>query len=382
MNSPKRFNIIIAGAGAAGLSLAFHLSKDVYFSKKKILVIDKEDKIANDRTWCFWEKNNGLFQDCVEKEWNHLKFSSYAFKNILSTTPYRYKMIQSNKFYHYCWNTINQTNNISSIKTKITAINNSLVYTEDGVFEGEYIFNSALFEISKIPHKHHLLQHFKGWYVKFASEVFDPQIATLMDFDIAQHGDCRFVYVLPTSSSQALIEYTVFSKALLEAGEYETALHDYINKHFPNQEFEIEHSEFGIIPMTNAKINAFAEEGKIFAIGTAGYATKASSGYTFSFIQRQCRIVVEGLKQNQLKQSDLMPSKKFQLYDAVLLHILAYNHVPAWKVFAQLFEELPTALVLKFLNEESGFLEDIRIMWSTDKLKFSKAAFKEITGFL
>ena len=33
------------------------------FADKKILLIDKEPKTKNDRTWCFWEKQDGFFED-------------------------------------------------------------------------------------------------------------------------------------------------------------------------------------------------------------------------------------------------------------------------------------------------------------------------------
>ena len=38
------------------------------FSDKKILLIDKEPKTKNDRTWCFWEKGNGFFENIVAKK--------------------------------------------------------------------------------------------------------------------------------------------------------------------------------------------------------------------------------------------------------------------------------------------------------------------------
>jgi lycopene beta-cyclase len=48
--------------GCAGLSFAVHLIQSGKFSDKKILLIDKAPKIQNDRTWCFWENENGFFK--------------------------------------------------------------------------------------------------------------------------------------------------------------------------------------------------------------------------------------------------------------------------------------------------------------------------------
>jgi lycopene beta-cyclase len=60
-----RYDYIIAGAGAAGLSLLTRMIACGKFSDKKILIIDKAAKTVNDRTWCFWEKEQGFFEDIV-----------------------------------------------------------------------------------------------------------------------------------------------------------------------------------------------------------------------------------------------------------------------------------------------------------------------------
>ena len=51
-----------------------------------------------------------------------------------------------------------------------------------------------------------------------------------MDFSVAQKGNTRFMYVLPTSENEALLEYTLFSKDLLLKEEYEVEIQHYIQK--------------------------------------------------------------------------------------------------------------------------------------------------------
>jgi len=382
MKATKYYDYIIAGAGAAGLSLAYHLLTHPLFSSKKILIIDKEDKKINDRTWCFWERGGGLFESCVTQEWSKLKFASPEWEAIVTAEPYRYKMIESHNFYKFCWNKIHQFPNVDIVKTQITSIESGVVRCVDSIYQGEIIFNSALFKIGQSKKSHHLLQHFKGWYVDFEAPILDPQVATLMDFDIAQGGDCRFVYVLPISKHKALVEYTVFSKSLLNDATYEEALGKYISLKFPNQFYQISHTEYGVIPMTNATIDNGNVANKVFAIGTAGYATKASTGYTFPFIQRQCRQILKGLENGNLTADILIPRAKFRFYDAVLLNVLATEKFEGWKIFTRLFKQLPAAVVLKFLNEESTFTDDLKIMMNADTLSFTRAAIEELPHFL
>jgi len=77
---PKlQYDYIIIGAGAAGLMLADTMGKDAFFAEKSILLLDKDTKETNDRTWCFWEKGAGLFENIIYKEWNHIFFAGKGF---------------------------------------------------------------------------------------------------------------------------------------------------------------------------------------------------------------------------------------------------------------------------------------------------------------
>ena len=66
-----KIDYIIAGAGASGLLLAYRLSQDAHFNTTTILIFDKEKKKDNDRTWCYWEKNNGEWDELTTKRWSH-----------------------------------------------------------------------------------------------------------------------------------------------------------------------------------------------------------------------------------------------------------------------------------------------------------------------
>ncbi len=64
------YDYIIIGAGAAGLLLADALGNDKFFASKSILVLDRDDKTRNDRTWCLWERGKGPFDTLIHKTWN------------------------------------------------------------------------------------------------------------------------------------------------------------------------------------------------------------------------------------------------------------------------------------------------------------------------
>ena len=173
----------------------------------------------------------------------------------------------------------------------------------------------------------------------------------MMDFRVSQQHGTTFAYVLPFSATSALVEYTLFTKELLQPEQYDKGLRDYISTFLGINDYKIKEEEFGVIPMTNEKFNF---EGHGWQIGVAGGQTKASSGYTFQFIQKQSSQIVDHLIKN--KPLDSLPSaaKRFRFYDNTLLHILYYEKLPGNEVFTQLFKKNKPQQVLKFLDNESS----------------------------
>ena len=156
---------------------------------------------------------------------------------------------------------------------------------EGHVYISNYLFNSILFEKPSLSKgEYYLLQHFKGWVVETEEPEFKTGQATLMDFRPSQEYGTTFVYVMPFSERKALIEYTLFSEKLLHQDEYAKGLKEYIDVTLGLKNWKIIEEEFGIIPMTNHRFTR--RDGRILNIGTAGGRTKASSGYTFRFIQK------------------------------------------------------------------------------------------------
>jgi lycopene beta-cyclase len=378
----SHYDYIITGSGAAGLSLLMRFMQHREFDNKRILVIDKLPKKNNDRTWCFWEKNDGLFQPVVYRQWNKVEFYSNDFSSELDFTPYQYKMIRGVDFYNYVYQ---QAENRSNIEFKFGAVeavgnegNYGLVIFDGLRYTAQYIFNSILFSKPTItPGKYFLLQHFKGWIIETPHPAFEPGKATLMDFRVAQHKGTAFVYVLPFDSTKALVEYTMFTAQVLQDNEYDEHLRGYIQDHLHIKEYEVLDTETGVIPMTNA---AFQKRiGKVINIGTAGGQTKASSGYTFQFIQKHSEQIINDLLQyGEVKNHGNLFDNRFRLYDSTLLNVLQNNKLGGDAIFADLFKKNPTDRVLRFLDNESSLEDEIQLMATMPKGIFAKAAFQEI----
>ncbi|MFN6092139.1 MAG: lycopene cyclase family protein [Bacteroidota bacterium] len=374
--SDNHYDYIFAGGGAAALSLLVRMQQEGLLRDKKVLVIDKDKKEHNDRTWCFWEEKEGLFESCVVKTWDKIRFASPGYDAKLNPQPYKYKMIRSQGFYQYCNQIISQNSHIHFVQDMILNFENNKVITLDGRYTGNIIFNSSIQFLNKDESRYHyFLQHFKGKFIETEQPYFEEGVATLMDFTIDQHNECRFMYILPVSKTKALMEFTVFSENLLEKEEYETELNNYIDEKLKYHPFKVTEEEFGVIPMYNQpfikKINPH-----VFNIGTNGGASKASTGFTFHFIQEESKQLIAHLKKHPTLSNYNPKSKgRFQFYDYVFLRVLREKKVPAFYLFNCMFRKLPAYLPLKFLSEETSMLEDLKILSLFQTLFFFKAAF-------
>lgn len=358
------------------------LLQEPTLNQKKILVIDKSPKTKNDRTWCFWEQKNGLFEEIVNHRWHKIKFLSNQFSAQLNIAPYTYKMLHGIDFYNYVINYAMQFKNVEFRYEKVDYISteklkaSAIVANE--TFTSDYIFNSILFEKPEIPKgKFYLLQHFKGWVIKTKQPSFDPSVATFMDFTVSQKHGTTFMYIMPTSSTEALVEYTLFTEKLLQQSDYDGALRNYILNTLKITDHTIEHEEFGIIPMTN--INFPKHNGRLVNIGIAGGQAKGSSGYAFQFIQkRTAKIVASLTNYNHPFTATTFTDKIFNLYDSVLLNVLHYKKLNGDKIFADIFEKNKPKTIFKFLDNESNLLDDLQIMNSLPITVFFKAAVEEM----
>ncbi len=376
----KSYDIIICGAGCAGLSLAYRLC-DPSLKNLSILIIEPEAKTQNDRTWSFWEKDQGIFDSIVSKRWKILEFHSQYMSKELQLDEYEYKMIKASDFYEHCKEKISTHGNIEWISGRVKTIEESseyvTVHTDHGIFTGDHVFKNFHNKALDKSKPWYVDQHFGGWFIKTKEHKFDPHQAVFMDFRIDQADDIRFFYVLPRSKTEALVEIAIFSNDLMTQQEYDKLIANYIKEYIHTDEYDIEEREYGVIPMTSQFINDAKHSTKIINIGTPSGAVKASSGYAFYRIQKQCQHIVDSLKAGN-KLTSFFKKDRFSFYDQIMLNVLLTKKVAGDKVFTDLFRKLPVENVLTFLNEETNLAQEIKIFTAPPWAPFTKAMMEEI----
>ena len=374
----KTYDYIIAGGGAAGLSLAWYLSQTGK-ANARVLIIDKDTKQNNDRTWGFWHREASPFEEIISYQFDNLDFFSHYFNQRIPMGSHRYSVIRGIDFYNFIRNSLKSFPNFEFLTANIEKLEDqpdgAIAVTSQGRFSASWIFTSIYKEkdvVAATGKGLYLRQHFKGWVIETEDAAFDTQSFTMFDFRTPQQGAMRFFYVIPHSPKQALVEYTLFSEHLLPKPEYDAAIKTYIDEVLKIKSYRIIDEEFGVIPMTTYHFPA-TQGRHIVQTGSAGGSSKPSSGYTFMRIQAHTKKVAAALAAGKSPVIPAVSSLRYRYYDAVLLNILKNDPEKAELLFSKMYQNNPVGRLFDFLDERGGVANDLKVITSLPPWPFLKS---------
>lgn len=377
-----RFDYAIIGTGCAGYQLALRMAEEEFFNGKKILLIEPEEKQGNDRTWSYWEEGSGRWDHLIWKSWSSAEVHAEGFDAVLPLVPYRYKSIRSADFYRYAQETLKASGRFAFVKdaveTAVETLDGVRINTRSGQsFDAGMAFDSridpAFFRDQ--PGYSKVWQHFLGWEVEADRDLFNADCFTLMDFRLRYNDTCSFMYILPQDERRALVEFTFFSPDLVDRSVYGRMIREYLLKFFPEAIFMKTGEEFGVIPMSDYPFHTHGSE-HIIKIGTAGSWAKPATGYSFRNTERCIDKLVSNLKSGIHPAKGLI-SHKHRIYDTLFLDLLHHHNETGPALFATMYRMNPIARIFRFLDDQSSFAEDLRIMWTFDAVPFMKVIGKK-----
>jgi len=366
------YDFIISGLGCAGMTLVT-LLLDSPLRNKKILLIDYSNKSTNDRTWCYWgEKPLDLHpKNAPLVYWDHINVINGNTQNKKPLKNLKYYHIKSSDFYTEVMQRIEKFPNVTFVQDHITNFegiddNQILVHTKNsGTFSTSKVFNSII-KVEDLSNEKIIKQSFLGWKIRTTKPVFDKQAATLMHFTKDRAELTDFFYILPFDDREALIEYTVYTTRGMTISQMEEKLIKYIEVDLEIKEYDILFREKGIIPMTT-KYASSPVHPNIVPIGSLAGCTKPSTGYTFYDIQKHCAQIMTELLSDHKPNFIWRRKSRFGFYDNIILNIASKWPKELPDIFKEMFGNNQPDLILKFLNEESGLLDEIKIL---SKLKY------------
>jgi len=373
----ENVDIIICGAGCSSMLLLFYLQRYPKFKDLNILVIEKEMQHQK-KTWCFWHKGNHPLKHLISSSWNNIHFEAAHFITTQEILPYTYSCIKGEDFYHYFFNHfIPKFPNINIIRDEVISIEKISTNLSRVNCKNHHFISSTVYS-SIIEKEFHdapifLWQHFKGWHIKTEEELFDENKMTLMDFSNCLPNSFDFVYILPYSKKEALIEVTAFSSDLWDDISYFRQLTKYFFNKLNGSKYQICSIEQGKIPMAYYNHTLFGKGGEIL-IGSAAGKIKASSGYGFEKMQLDAERLASNYYTNNLSKP--LSPKRFKFYDKLLLKIILEEPEQAVNIFEKLFNSIPIPMILKFLYEETTLYEEAIIFKKLPAIPFIKQIFK------
>lgn len=375
----NNFFYIIVGGGMAGLQLAREFSRDVFFKGKQIAIIDPSLEAGNNKTWSFWEKGPGKWDDMLSAQWEIGRFITRELDQVLKLSPYKYKMLKSHDFYAQVKEELSASGDVHFIEdeiskidlVKMAAIGTATSYTATHFFDSRV---SSDYLEDKGSTK--MFQHFKGLVIETENPQFDTSQFTMMDYRVKFKQNTSFTYVLPFTETKALVEFTFFTPFLTEEAVYDEYLEKYIREILKIDYYKVTETEKGIIPMTDFPFHR--ENNLEFTkIGTGGGWVKGSTGYSFKQTEKKIKVLIENIKAGKEPGNELLDNR-FRWYDSVFLDVLNQNNELGEEIFTKLYTKNSPGEIFEYLDEETRISEEIKIMLSIYHPQFLKSFFRKI----
>ena len=180
-----------------------------------------------------------------------------------------------------------------------------------------------------------------------------------MDFQLPQDDGIAFLYVLPHSPREALVEATVFAGQRIPAGRLDGMLDDALAARI-DAAVETLGEERGAIPMVPNLGEASPAPG-VIPIGTRAGAPRGSTGYAFLPIQRHSRALADRVARGD-PGPVAMRGRLTDWLDRVFLARLLARPDAAPADFGRLFARVPAPRLVRFLMERGGAIDHLRVM--------------------
>ncbi len=409
----QHFDIVIIGAGLAGLSLAYRFCAP-QFAHLSIAIVDPRTTFGATHTWSFWQQTAHPFMDLISanRRWRTLwvraegvvtpphDFSAMPYCSIESTHFYKkclQKMAGNARIHCFYGHHVDGLTAIENVRAAVSATNQ---------VNGERLNLLAKLVFDSRPpvdvRASAWTQAFAGWEVvcdakdaaPFAT-LFAANEAVLMDFVPSRMDESgagktipTFIYLLPSSPTQALVQATVFvppGVAVPTDAALQALALQYLGDKFSGVSFDRQKAEAGRITM-DSSIKPSTVLQTITKVGAAGGFVRASTGYSFTRTQRACdALEIAVLRAFPATYLDVkavkLPieihwqSSLARWLDAVFLEAIATPGFDTGQLMARLFATVAPERLVRFLDGNGGATDVLAVMMACPKWVFIRSFF-------
>ncbi|PZE27918.1 hypothetical protein DEI86_04795 [Curtobacterium sp. MCBD17_028] len=375
--NPVPVDYAVLGAGCAGLATAIALAERR--SAGSVVLLDARTAYTDDHTWSFWHVEPTPFDDCITARWSSwaVRAGGRTVTTTAAATPY--VSIRASDYYREALHRLAGLADVRlRLGTAVTGVDagpdGSTVRTPSGDVPARRVVD-ARGPVDTRPEDGGgaFAQRFLGVRVRAHRPVFDPGVVTLMDFDVDQSRGIHFVYVLPASRTEALVEDTYLTEAAVPRAVLEAGITTYLRERHGLGPDELDRmgGEHGVIPMRLAGRDVPPD-----IVGVRGGAVRPSTGYAFLRIQRAAAGLAAGHR-----TPPRGPMRTWVL-DTVFLRFLQDRPDAVPGVFLRMFDRVPGDALVRFLTERSTARDDLRMVLALPTVPFLLAAVRVVVRAL
>jgi lycopene beta-cyclase len=368
-------DVVIAGGGLSGLSLAARLATNGWRGRR-VLVVDDPAASPPATSWGFWSPGRDLLDAAAERSFGQVQMHAGGVSRVLPLGRYCYRVMRRPDLDRAVKALLDDRRDFTVCAGRVQRVRDGRRHAETTV-DGVTIRSRWVFDSVTPPPVEAVVDArlaVTGWDVSCERPAFDPFTPVLFDFRTPQANSARFVYVLPRDPHRALVELAEFVPAHLAAPPAQqrcAVLDAYLREVVRSGGYEILSTESAVLPL---RVRPPRRDGAhVLTIGAAGGLIKASTGYAYERIQRDSAAIARSLARHGHPFDRPAPRHRHRLLDAVLLEVLDQEPARLEHTFARLFAHNPAELVLRFLDEDTTVPEELRLIGSLQPAPYLRA---------
>lgn len=373
-------DVVIIGAGAAGLSLLLALDARNYTGTVKVL--ERQSSPQNDRIWSFWHNDNvpSYIEGIISYKWSAWSLTTQQNNYLMTHSFYQYCSVRSEQLGTLAIETAKRQANLEILfNCDVASINNAeddqfLITTANKTLIAKQIIDTRPPALTS-NHKG-LLQCFYGEEIMLSVAIFDPLTVKLMDQLHRSELGIEFIYILPFSANHALVELTCFSIDIINRETLKKRFAQIIENIVKQHDYKVVRTEHAVLPMYSINKNRHKPQRNLIYGGIAGGAMRAATGYSFLSSQRWAEKCASALTQgDKLSAANLAPiNSLYQKMDAIMLRVLRTDMQTGVTIFERMFRRVKAERFARFMSEQATLLDILSIIWAMPKWPFLCAA--------
>ncbi len=351
------YKVVIAGGGLAGRSLAYFLSQETTLTGMRILVVDDAEDIQH-RSIIYWHDEELPIPLTPTATYRNIAVGTEKGHRVLPLNRHKLCLTSSQQIFASLDNVIDSNPRITRLDARISRIRAQRDDVEVTLSDGRSFRTAYCFDSTSPPpaSRAPLIMSGEIRQVQTPRDVFDPSVATFMDFRSRDHQPVHFHCVLPLSPGHALVEVTRITPDIdsLEGWSFEDATTAYLRTAWGVTDFSTTSIQRGIIPLG---LPSPAPDGRHLYIGAAAGAVKATTGYGFTRILQQTRHLASSLAATG-NPIPFRPPPRFRWYDKPVLNMWKHDPGLAGRFMRSAFTAQDADLILDFLDERTTPLQE------------------------